>query len=92
MTTISPSNWTQHYEDLRAHNVGSMADLGPPAWGMVLLVQQGVRGWMRAWQDPLRASRAEPRPASAPQAALTNTRETTLLLANMAMRSLASSP
>ena len=92
MTTIHPPNWVQRYEDLRAHSVGTPATFEPPAWGLVLLVQQGVRGWMLAWQDPLRAVSLEPRPTPSSLPSLTNRRETTLLLANMAVRSLALSP
>lgn len=94
MTTINPANWVQRYEALRAHSVGTQATFQPPAWGLVLLVQKGVQGWMRAWQDPLRAASAEPgpTPSTDPSPLLTNSRETTLLLANMAMRSLALSP
>jgi len=92
MTTIDPPIWVQRYEDLRAHSVGTPATFEPPAWGLVLLVQQGVRGWMLAWQDPLRAVSPEPRPTPSSLSSLTSRRETTLLLANMAVRSLALSP
>lgn len=82
-------NWVQRYEDLRAHSLGSFSTFESEGWGLVLLVQQGVQGWMRAWQNPWRASRAEPRLAPAPQGPLTPIPETTRLLADMAMRSLA---
>jgi hypothetical protein len=91
MTTTCPANWVQRYEDLRANSLGSLACFGAPSWGLALLVQQGVRGWMLAWRDPLRAATAEPGPSLSTQGPLSNPRETTLLLANMAMRTLASS-
>jgi hypothetical protein len=92
MTAIDSPNWVQRYEDLRVHSVGSAIAFGPPAWGLVLLVQQGVRGWMRAWQDPLRAASMESTPPPNPHPSLNGSGDTTLLLANMAMRSLAVSP
>lgn len=91
MKTASSQSWVQRYEDLRAHSVGAQPAVEASAWGLVLLVQRGVRGWMRAWQDPLRAVNDEPRPTPNPPS-LTTSNETTLLLANMAMRSLALFP
>jgi len=89
MTAANSVIWVQRYEDLRAQSLGSFPTLQPEGWGLALLVQQGVQGWMRAWQDPLCASRVEPRQAPAGPGALPQSSETTLLLANMAMRSLA---
>jgi hypothetical protein len=92
MTAKSP-NWIERYEALRPHSLGALGPFEAPGWALVLLVQQGVQGWMRAWRDPLHAAKAEPGSMPAPvQGPVINSHETTLVLANMAMRSLAVSP
>ena len=86
MTHASP-DWARRYEDLRAHTLGSLAALPSQAWGWVVFVQQGMRGWMHAWQDPCRhiQDQASPMP-TLPSSA--NASEATLLLANMTLRCL----
>ena len=92
MRANSP-NWIERYEALRAHSLGALGPVGAAGWALIVLVQQGVQGWMRTWQDPLCAAKADPGPTPlAVQGPVNNSRETTLLLANMAMRSLAFAP
>ena len=91
MTTVSSQSWVERYEGLRAHSVGAPASMEASAWGLVVLVQRGVRAWMRAWQDPMRAANDEPKPTPNPSSLRANN-EATLLFANMAMRSLALFP
>jgi hypothetical protein len=91
MTANSP-NWIERYEALRAHSLGTLGPFEAARWALIVLVQQGVQGWMRVWQDPLRAAKADPGPTPvAVQGPVINSHETTLVLANMAMRSLAAS-
>ena len=88
MTTIPASDWVRRYEDLRAHTLGSLAAMQTQAWGMAVLVRQGMWGWMRAWrQGPLNPGDAAqaifPTPPS-----LNATPEATVLLTNMTLRCL----
>ena len=66
MTALASTDWVRRYEDLRAHTLGSLATLQSQAWGMVVFVQQGMRGWMSAWLQPPPetgdAARTRPRP------------------------------
>ena len=88
MTSVSSPDWVRRYEDLRAHTLGSLATLPAQAWGWVVFVQQGMRGWMRAWQDPQRpAGDAGQLPSTAP-VSLNRTPEATVLLTNMTLRCL----
>jgi hypothetical protein len=88
MTNTHSPDWTQRYEDLRAHTLGSLAALQSQAWGLALFVQQGMRGWMHAWQDPLQSASDQTRPALLPNPSLNSAPEATLLLANMTLRCL----
>lgn len=88
MTNVHSPDWVQRYEDLRAHTLGSLAALQSQAWGLVVFVQQGMRGWMRAWQDPPRRASDQARPSHTPNASLNNAPEATVLLANMTLRCL----
>lgn len=86
MTNVNSPNWIQRYEDLRAHTLGSLAALQSQAWGLVVFVQQGMRGWMCAWQDPPPSPQASL--THSPNPSLNDAPEATLLLANMALRCL----
>ncbi|MGO8697505.1 MAG: hypothetical protein ACLQVY_07285 [Limisphaerales bacterium] len=88
MTNTTAADWTQRYEDLRAHTLGSLATIQSQAWGLVVFVQQGMRGWMRAWQDPACPAREPTAPAHTFNRSLNNVPEATLLLANMSLRCL----
>ena len=86
--SIPSPDWVQRYEDLRAHTLGSLAVLPGQTWGWALFVRQGMRGWMHAWQDPLRSASD---PAGFPHPlppSLQSAPEATLLLANMTLRCL----
>ena len=88
MTNTRSPDWVQRYEDLRAHTLGSLAALQSQAWGLALFVQQGMRGWMRAWQDPLHSASDQTRPTHPLNPSLNSAPEATLLLANMTLRCL----
>lgn len=88
MTAVRSPDWVRCYEDLRAHTLGSLAALQSDAWGLVVFVQQGMRGWMRAWQDPQRQAGDPAQPPPTPKVSLDSTPETTVLLTNMTLRCL----
>jgi hypothetical protein len=88
MTTINSPDWVQRYEDLRAHTLGSLASLQPQAWGLVVFVQQGMWGWMRAWQDPLSSVSDQASPERTPNVLRNRAPEATLLLANITLNCL----
>jgi hypothetical protein len=88
MTALAPPDWVRRYEDLRAHHLGSLAVLQSQAWAMVVFVEQGMRGWMRAWLEPPPDTGQAARPPSAPHACLNGTVEATVLLTNMTLRCL----
>jgi hypothetical protein len=88
MTNTNTPAWAQRYEDLRSHTLGSLAAIQSQAWGLAIFVQQGMRGWMRAWQDPVRPASEQAQPAHLPNRSLNNIPEATLLLANMTLRCL----
>jgi hypothetical protein len=88
MTNTNAPDWAQRYEDLRAHTLGSLAVVQSQAWGLVVFIQQGMRGWMRAWQDPVRPASEPTEPAHTSNRSLNNVSEATLLLANMSLRCL----
>ena len=86
MNTTTAPDWVRRYEDLRAHTLGSLAAIQSQAWGMVVLVQQGMWGWMRAWRQP---------PANALEVvqtpfhrSLNGIPEASVLLTNMTLRCL----
>lgn len=88
MTTMPAPDWVRRYEDLRAHTLGSLAAIQSQAWGMVVLVQQGMWGWMRAWRQPLLDTVDAARPIAPAQPSLNDTPEATVLLTNMTLRCL----
>jgi hypothetical protein len=91
MTPFNSSEWVKRYEALRAHTLGTLAALQSQAWGLVVFVQQGMRGWMRAWQDPLRGVNDQAKLMPIPCPSLNTVPEATLLLANMTLHCLGSS-
>ncbi len=85
MTNLNSPDWVQRYEDLRAHTLGSLAALHSQACGLAVFVQQGMRGWMGAWQAPP-AQAAEPARPTHASLSLTSAPEATVLLTNMTLR------
>jgi len=88
MTGIPAPDWVRRYEDLRAHTLGSLAAVQSQAWGMVVLVQQGMWGWMRAWRQPPLDPGDPARPTSPTHLSLNAPPEATVLLTNMTLRCL----
>ena len=88
MTIMPAPDWIRRYEDLRAHTLGSLAAIQSQAWGMVVLVQQGMWGWMRAWRQPPPDPGDPARLSSPTHPSLNATPEATVLLANMTLRCL----
>lgn len=43
--------WTESYEALRRHILEGRQVLGTDPLGLVLLVRQGVAGWMQGWSE-----------------------------------------
>jgi hypothetical protein len=58
---ISAAAWRQRYETLRQHVLERRQVLGADPMGLVVLLGQGVAGWMRSWWEP-----SPPSPAPAP--------------------------
>ncbi len=44
--------WKQRYEALRQLAIGGRQILESDPLGLVLLLRQGVAGWMRGWSEP----------------------------------------
>ena len=88
MTPMNSPDWVRCYEDLRAYILGSLAALQSQAWGLAVFVQQGMRGWMGAWQDPQRPVGDPAPPPPTPNVSLNSTAEATVLLTNMTLRCL----
>lgn len=44
--------WKQRYEALRQLVIGGRQILETDPLGLVLLLRQGVAGWMRSWSEP----------------------------------------
>ena len=88
MTNLNSSDWGQRYEALRAHTLGTLAALQSQAWGLVVFVQQGMRGWMRAWQDPPQSVNDQAKLAQPPTVSLDRAPEATLVLTNMTLHCL----
>ena len=54
--------WKQRYEDLRQLAVTGSQILGAQPLGLVLLLREGVAGWMRGWPTPEQTSPRTPAP------------------------------
>jgi hypothetical protein len=82
-TPANDGSWTLRYESLRQHFLGEQRRLESAPLGLLLVVRQGLAGWMRAWrQEPLSP------PARSPQTTAFSIppgwqRELTFLLAHL---------
>lgn len=47
----TPTVWKQRYEALRQLAIGGREILETEPLGLVLLLRQGVAGWMRCWSE-----------------------------------------
>ena len=47
---IPPNLWKERYETLRRHYVENRQVLAADPFGLVLLLRQGMVGWMRTWR------------------------------------------
>jgi hypothetical protein len=82
--------WSRRYERLREQVLTRDAADVSDAWGLALLIGQGLTGWMRGWQEwPGLGAAAAPAP-EAPPLRLTSAwhQEAARLLANMALKQL----
>ena len=55
MKTMPPTPlaaWKQRYEALRQHVLERRQVLGADPLGLVVLLRQGVAGWMKSWWEP----------------------------------------
>jgi len=56
-TTANDGSWTLRYESLRQHFLGEQRRFETAPLGLLLVIRQGLAGWMRAWrQEPLSPS------------------------------------
>src|SRR6266496_29140 len=53
------------YETLRGHVLDNRQGLGADPLGLVLLLRQGVAGWMRSWSGAVSSASASPPPLAA---------------------------
>jgi hypothetical protein len=60
----TPSPWKQRYEALRQLAVAGSLVLGVDPLGLVLLLRQGVAGWMNSWSGPIETTTQTPASAS----------------------------
>lgn len=78
--------WRERYETLRAHVVENRQVLAADPFGVVLLLRQGLAGWMRAWRACTEATPQAltpcPQPWSRPASSVAS-QELTRLIADM---------
>ncbi len=83
-----PNLWRERYETLRRHFVENRQVLAADPFGVLLLLRQGLAGWMRAWRACTRATPQTLTPGPESWSALACTvgpRELTGLIADMTM-------
>jgi hypothetical protein len=61
-SSLLPATWRQRYEALRQHVLEQPPILSADPFGLVVLVAQGLAGWMHHWG----ATAAESSPSSVP--------------------------
>jgi hypothetical protein len=89
--SLEAGAWRQRYEALRQLALGSRL-LGADPLGLVLLLRQGVAGWMRSWAGSPLTPLAAPGLAPALPAAPQWQRQLTELLAEMSLAHLPNPP
>lgn len=77
--------WNQRYEALRQVAVTGNRILGTDPLGLVLLLRQGMAGWMRGWAGLVQTPPASPVPAPALPPASLWQQQLTELLAEMSL-------
>jgi hypothetical protein len=82
--------WKQRYEVLRQLAATGSRILGADPLGLVLLLRQGVAGWMRGWAGLPQTPSAAPVPATALSPAPLWQQQLTELLAEMSLAHLPS--
>jgi hypothetical protein len=90
-----PAAWSRRYERLREQVLTREATGISDAWGLALLIRQGLSGWIRGWQESPGSGAGAAAPApEAPPLQLTSAwhQEAARLLANMALNQLKPSP
>jgi hypothetical protein len=82
-----PATWKQRYEALRQLAAAESLVLGMDPLGLVLLLRQGVAGWMRSWSGLIETTVETPAPASPPPVIPTSPwqQQVTELLAQMSL-------
>ena len=60
----APATWKQRYEALRQLAAAGSLVLGVDPLGLVLLLRQGVAGWMNSWSGPIETTTQTPVSAS----------------------------
>jgi hypothetical protein len=84
----APATWKQRYEALRQLAAAGSLVLGVDPLGLVLLLRQGVAGWMRSWSGLIETATETPAvPASPPPVIPTSPwqQQVTELLAQMSL-------
>ena len=81
------SGWTRRYEQLRAQALAPDPLMVTDGRGLNVLLQQGMAGWMRLWQEPLSGAAAAKLPTENRSTLLPEgpQQEATRLLVNMAL-------
>jgi hypothetical protein len=51
LPSLLPVTWRQHYEALRQHILAQPPLLSAEPLGLVVLVAQGLAGWMHRWRE-----------------------------------------
>jgi len=91
-TSTTPALWTRRYETLRQYILDSRRSLSTDPLGLVLLLRQGVAGWMHSWRElGVPALTAVPTPVVSPSTPDWQ-RQLTALLAQMASAHLSVAP
>jgi hypothetical protein len=78
--------WKQQYESLRQLAVGGRQILESEPLGLVLLLRQGIAGWMRSWSESVPVASLQSTPPRPPVASASGWQhQLTQVLAEMSL-------
>lgn len=82
-TTANDGSWALRYESLRQHFLGEQRRFETAPLGLLLVIRQGLAGWMRAWRQEPPSSSVRSQAVAALSMPADWQRELTFLLAHL---------